>query len=362
MEFQNGESHFVYEQFIFSVNIPTKSLTYSIYLFTCLSLSHLVFRAFPESLDIIAKSVESYLHQNLTDDTITLMPFTTAVVAVYLDQKKIQPHCDQQWSATGEFKESQNSQVEGTATVVLVIGAGRGLDFEIYGHYGKKQVKIGIKGRFQLQHGSLFVLDPRDEEPVYRNNIEEHGYTFYKHSSDGVEGRKLEMSIGIVFRTTNHLVEVYRDTGLVVLDKDSLEMNMFRIDKEMKATKIVKKPKSKRDVKKELMMFAQRNTMLEMYMKGEVHRLNKRAAKHQRITVETHFRDLWEKCKKEYLPILSVAKKSYITDMCEYDVDGRGKGGRKRRTAVSGHERQDIVCDHEGNDRKRKRKRNNRFN
>lgn len=169
--------------------------------------SRLVFRAFPDSLECIARSVEAYLQQNVNDETIIIKPFTTAVIATYLDDKKIQAYCDQRWSAKGEFMENQNSQEEGTATVILVIGVDRTLDFAIYWYNGIKQVEVGIKGRYQLEHGSLFILDPSDDKPMKRNSLERYGYTFYKHSSDGVKGRELEMSIGIVFLTTNHLVE-----------------------------------------------------------------------------------------------------------------------------------------------------------
>jgi hypothetical protein len=267
----------------------------------------------------IAKSVEAYLHQNVKDATIRIMPFTTAVVAVYMDEKKIQEHCDQRWSAGGKFMENQNSQVEGTATVVFVIGGGRSLDFKMYGHDGTKQTEVGIKGRFQLEHGSLFILEPSDERPTARSNFDRYSYTFYKHSSDGVEGRDLEMSIGIVFRTTNHLVEVYRDTGLAVLDKE-LQLNMFRVDNESNKIKIPKKPRTKEMVKAEREELAKRNSMLKAYMKGQVHPSNARGAKNQRVINEEHFKKVWEKCKETYLPICSVAERDYIDMITDADM------------------------------------------
>ena len=94
--------------------------------------------------------------------------------------------------------ENQNSQVEGTATVVLVIGGGRCFDFVMYSHNGDTQVEVGIRARIELKHGSCFVLDLSDEEPMKCSNHDRYSYTFYKHtSSDGVDGRKSEMSIGI---------------------------------------------------------------------------------------------------------------------------------------------------------------------
>lgn len=276
--------------------------------------------------------MEAYLQKFLKDKTVTLMPFTTAVIATYVDDKKIQEHCDQRWTPTGEFMDNQNSQVEGTATVVLVIGGCRSLDFVMYGHNGNTQIEVGVRARIDLKHGSLFVLDPSDEEPTKRNNFDQYSYTFYKHSSDGVEGRNSEMSIGIVFRTTNHLVEVYRDTGLAVLD-DNLQMNMIRINKDKTLTKIPNKLRTDTEVRKEREELEKRTEMLKEYMKGKVHQLNKRGAQNQRMKNEEHYKALWKNCKDTYLPICSV-NRQYVEMIVSPTVSHEG-GGVKRKRARS---------------------------
>lgn len=293
--------------------------------------------------------MEVYLRQNLNDNNIRIEPFTTAVVATYLDAMMIQAHCDQRWSADGKFIESQNSQVKDTATVVLVIGESRSLDFEMYRYNGKEQVQVGVKGRFQLEHGSLFILHPKDEEPKKRKNFERYGRTFYKHSSNGVEGRELEMSIGIVFRSTNHLVEVNRKTGLVVLD-EKLEMNKIVGKKEVE-----KKKKSTEDVDKEREVFSERNEMLEYYMAGKVHPKNKKAGKNQRKKNESKIKRAWKNCKKTYFPIIRRAERKYIGIMC-LDV-GAGIGWSQEAYMTRGMTRRNgIVIDHEGVARNKKRK------
>ena len=49
----------------------------------------------------------------------------------------IHPHCDQQYSPDGKFLDSQNSQEEDTATVILVISDSRYLDFKLYHRMSK---------------------------------------------------------------------------------------------------------------------------------------------------------------------------------------------------------------------------------
>lgn len=173
-----------------------------------------------------------YLRQNLVSNEIKILPFTSAVVVTYMGEMMIQPHCDQRYSPDGAFIDNQNSQERDTATVILVIGDSRCLEFELYQQKNSKQQKVTPKvgGHFDLKHGSLFILHPSDEKPSVRPSLEEYSRTFFKHSCKGVKEGEGEMSIGIAFRTTKHLVEVQSDTGCVVLN-DNLDEYYWNRDK-----------------------------------------------------------------------------------------------------------------------------------
>ena len=58
-----------------------------------------MFRAFTPELECITSIVEAYLRQNLTDRNI-FQPFMTAVVVTYVNNMKIQAHCNQVFDTT----------------------------------------------------------------------------------------------------------------------------------------------------------------------------------------------------------------------------------------------------------------------
>jgi hypothetical protein len=254
-------------------------------------LSHLVFRKFPDSLNSIAHSIEMFLRQNLVNNGIKILPFTTAVVVTYIGEMMIHPHCDHRYSPEGEFLDSMNSQERDTATVILVIGDRRCLEFELY-HQILKQQKVEPKvgGHFDLEHGSLFILHPSDEKPSVCESLEEYGHTFFKHNCNGVKRMEDGMSIGIAFCSTKHLAEVQSDTGCVVLD-DNLDMNMI-------GTKINKKRKSNKDKEEEMKANLERDHMIECYWLGQVHPKNiKSKENNKRKDIdEVNIQRLWKKC------------------------------------------------------------------
>jgi hypothetical protein len=214
-----------------------------------------------------------------------------------MDKMSLKPHCDQLYSADGEFLESSNSQERDTATVILVIGDSRNLNYDMHYHEGRNKHKVqglGDWNGFELIHGDLFVLDTSDEQPQFRHNFESYGRTFFKHSSKGIEEKKAGMSIGIVFRATTHLAEVQRDTGLVVLDRNcNLQMVGVKDGKGKKKDEITKT--------KERKMFEKSREMLVAYMAGETHPMNKKSRKNHRKSIdETKVRRFWKKCKDIY--------------------------------------------------------------
>ena len=167
-----------------------------------------------------------YLCQNLNNDEIKILPFTTAVVVTYIGEMVIQPHCNNRYLPDGEFLDNLNSQVAGTATVLLIIGDKHRLKFDLH-HQELQQEKVNpeVSEHFDFEHGRLFILHPSDEKPSFRDGLKKYGRTFYKHSCFGISGTEDGMSIGIVFRATSHLTEVQSETGQVVLD-DFLQMKI----------------------------------------------------------------------------------------------------------------------------------------
>jgi len=222
-----------------------------------------------------------FLKQNLDDSNIKLLPFTTAVVVTYMGKMMIHPHCDQRYSPKGNFLDCQNSQEEDTATVILVIGDTRYLEFELYHRTSiQEKVKPKVGGHFIFKHGSLFILHPRDEKPTIRYGLEKYGRTFFKHSCKGVESVENGLSIGIVFRTTKHLAEVNSDTGCVVLN-NNLDINIIGIESDKKPKKDTKKESERR-------VFFNRDKMIESYWSG------------QKEVDELHIKSLWKKRKEKH--------------------------------------------------------------
>ena len=240
--------------------------------------------------------METFLQQNLQNSNIKLLPFTSVVVVTYIGEMMIHPHCDQRYSPDGVFLDSQNSQEEDTATVILVIGDTRCLEFDLYHHSSGKQEKVKptVGGHFYFKHGSLFILHPRDEKPTIRYGLQEYGRTFFKHSCKGVKRMENGMSIGIVFRSTKHLAEVQSNTGCIVLN-NNLDMNMIGIETD-------KKMKTRRKKEEERKANLERDQVIECYWSGKVHPKNikSKKEKYQKEVDEANMKRLWKKCKETH--------------------------------------------------------------
>jgi hypothetical protein len=147
---------------------------------------------------------------------------------VYTDKKRIHAHRDNLWSKDGKFSHHLNSQMENTYSVILVLGDPRVLKFQLFQQTKKKQSLADSEAAvqtFTFSHGTLFLLHPRDEASVIRNFFEDHGITFFKHSSPGVcDGA---MSLGLVFRTVCHSHEVDKLTGQLVSGQYATTNHIF---------------------------------------------------------------------------------------------------------------------------------------
>ena len=86
---------------------------------------------------------------------------------------------------------------------------------------GTKLVKVkGGTKSFDFVHGSLFVLPPSDEETFVRAWSGETSPTFWQHSPSGLLKGNKGMTLGLVLRSSTHDREVYKDTGMLVLNED----------------------------------------------------------------------------------------------------------------------------------------------
>ena len=84
---------------------------------------------------------------------------------------------------------------------------------------------------FDLVHGTLFLLHPKDERPFICAWYAEYNKTFFKHSCNGVgKGKNGCMSLGIAMRVVCHTHEVVSDSGRLVLRKENQndERNIHR--------------------------------------------------------------------------------------------------------------------------------------
>jgi len=235
-------------------------ITCSITLLTTLVLlSHLVFRPFSDSLYTISENIQKFLIKKFHQDkTVIIKPFNTAVVIIYINNMKIQPHRDQVYKKNGDFDDNKNCQLQHTVTAILCLGNTRNVDFTLYQQKKKTIQKVGDIHQFNLTHGSLFVLHPLDEMTMVRSLYDRYGMTFFKHSSNGVQSDD-EMSLGIVFRTTKHCCEVEKETGRIrVSCSDKTPVTKLAIST---LEKYLAEPKRKKQNEDELKTAWKRTTM-----------------------------------------------------------------------------------------------------
>lgn len=184
------------------------------------------------NLDEDMKAVGTAIHQFLEDHRedhvdVTISDLTSMVfLGYYTKGSEINWHTDQRFGKDGKFMTSQNSQEENTLVAILTIGDTRYLHMKCVRYRESKDKKgpkepagpIDVVGNdcykvFTLTNGSLFLLNPWDEVPFIRQHFDEESATFFQHSAMYLS--KDGLSIALVFRTTSHSVEVFKDTGLL---------------------------------------------------------------------------------------------------------------------------------------------------
>ena len=173
-------------------------------------------RSFPEELTALTNEAYSYARDRFCNHlNVVVEPFNSVVVGIYFREKRCFLHRDQRYTTSGKFMHCQNSQMQKTLTLVLTVGSSREIRFVLMKHNdqstGTGPIQLECVRKFSLTHGSMFSLHPEDEETRIRPCLYPAGSTFYKH---GVEfGKKDEMSIALMMRTTIHLRPYNRLTG-----------------------------------------------------------------------------------------------------------------------------------------------------
>ncbi len=154
-----------------------------------------------------------------------------------------------------------------------MIGDTRHLDFHLYKQDRKKKMSEieEEEGRhfFDLEHGTLFLLHPKDEQPFDRAWCPQNGLTFFKHSSQGVgKGKGGNISLGIAMRVICHYNEVVFDSGRLILKDEFF-------------------PKEKQH---ESINHWHSETILQDYL----------AKREQKKSDETELMNKWKKCLEDY--------------------------------------------------------------
>ena len=172
-------------------------------------------------------TTQNYLIDNCNDPMIDLShEFNSMVTISYWGKKLIPPHRDQRFDRSGNFLHAQNCQKQFSPTVILAVGDPRCLKFQLMRHSlpsdnVSRLVKVkGATKSFDFVHGTLFVLHPSDEETFVRTWSGENNPTFWQHSSSGLLKGNKGMTLGLVLRSSTHDREVYKDTGMLVLNED----------------------------------------------------------------------------------------------------------------------------------------------
>lgn len=205
-----------------------------------------VTREFSEELTSISDTVFKYLSSVYREDSgVVLYPFNSAVVVEYdapLDNTleigrfkfngsrnvQFRFHTDMTFSDDGTFLSWKNSQVEKSLVAILTVGCTRELEMISKSKNGDIQCSEIWNRVFHLEHGSLLVIDPRDEEPKFRPCISPAARSFYQHGNVKF-GRPDEMSLAIVFRVSRHLRSFSVLSGQFILsERSEIDSEMYR--------------------------------------------------------------------------------------------------------------------------------------
>lgn len=208
-------------RYIYCSNCAFLSLSHRIYV--CILFRHVVIRQWNEDIQFIAKEIESELTKRFSaDDGVVVSECLNEMeVVAFFDKKRITYHRDQSYT-NGKFMKN-NSQQQHTFTCIFVLGDERELlfkafisnDVEVDRYEFPKAVES-----FHLRQGSLFLLDPRDEQDALREVFKIYEKTYFKHANNGVKGDELRMSIGLVFRTCVSVATVNKRTGQLIVPEE----------------------------------------------------------------------------------------------------------------------------------------------
>ena len=207
------------------------------------SHSQFVVRKMTKDMEQVCEGVLTYLKSQ--DPTALVEEFNTFVILLYYDKtgcgrsvEQLSFHRDQRWSRKGRFMTSQNSQKKGTATCVLTFGDTRTLKMQCYKDNDRRDRRGSIpvdkpfaSHSFSQTHGSMFYLDPRDEESKIRLDFDRCAPTYFKHG--GVIFGQSGISIGFGLRTVTHTCLVDEVTGRLVAEH-GLYSNMTKNDTVLK--------------------------------------------------------------------------------------------------------------------------------
>ena len=185
-----------------------------------------------DSLKKMSKFIcsEKYCRKNIDFNHVTVLYYM-------MDSKnptiKLKPHCDIERTAGDVFKQN-NSQEEGTPTVVLTLNDSKTVEF--YKRYTSDKVifeSINPISQMKLNHKELFVLQPKDEHVLHRrckkgndrdNFTEECCASQFKHGVECKLGdfdnkRKSRLVISVCFRQSR-ITKKYSNKDHILIDSE----------------------------------------------------------------------------------------------------------------------------------------------
>ena len=166
------------------------------------------------------------------DKNNNVVDFNHVTILYYMPNMKgnnpiieLKPHCDLEVTASNKVKVN-NSQKEGTPTVVLALKCKKDVTFYKRYSNGKKfEDDRGTKvDSMTMNHGDLFILHPKDERVFKRRiwNTELHEYQNETKSSQFKHGvvarkkkRKERLSISVCFRQVKQIQQYSRNNTLI---------------------------------------------------------------------------------------------------------------------------------------------------
>ena len=185
--------------------------------------------------------------------------FNHVTILYYMNDSKsnkkitLNPHCDVGISASNVYL-TNNSQKEGTPTVVLSLSEGKPISFYKRYSNGKKFVsEAGLVDKLDMKHGDLFVLHPLDERVINRRIHDgekfkiESEKTQFKHGVECIWDRKKRendvhqtsslLSISVCFRESI-ICQNFSQYKNITVDEKGLEYDNDIRTQQMKARNI----------------------------------------------------------------------------------------------------------------------------